>query len=96
MPFARRVPADMAAAVVLTSISAFAVLAQDAGGPEGPADIVAAQIRSQGHACVAPVVATRDPQVSSPNGAVWLLDCRNARYRVRLVPDMAAEVVRLR
>jgi hypothetical protein len=89
----RRLPVDMAAAVALTSLSAFAGLAQEV---EGPAGIVAAQIRSQGYACTAPVTATHDQQASTPYGAVWLLNCQNASYRVRLVPNMAAEVVRLR
>jgi hypothetical protein len=84
-----RPSADMAAALALTCWSALAVFAAE---PDGPADIIAAQIRSQGYACSAPVEATRDPQASGPDSAVWVLACQNARYRVRLVPDMAAQV----
>jgi hypothetical protein len=87
-----RQSADMAAAFALTCWSALAVLAAE---PDGPAGIIAAQIRSQGYACSAPVEATRDPQASGPDSAVWVLACQNARYRVRLVPDMAAQVTRL-
>jgi hypothetical protein len=83
---------DMTAAVALTCWSALAVLAAE---PDGPAGIIAAQIRSQGYACGAPVSATRDTQASRPDSAVWVLRCQNARYRVRLVPDMAAQVTRL-
>jgi hypothetical protein len=36
--------------------------------------------------------AKRDPRASKPDEQVWLLTCTNARYRVRLVPDMAAAV----
>jgi hypothetical protein len=83
---------DVAAGVVLTCLSALAGLAQ---GQETPAGIIAAQIRSQGYACTEPVAAMRDSQASRPNGVVWRLRCGNARYRVRLVPDMAAEVTRI-
>ena len=31
-------------------------------------------------------------QAFKPNEAVWTLRCDNGSYRVRLVPDMAAEV----
>ena len=87
-----RPSADMAAAFALAWWSALAVLAAE---PDGPAGIIAAQIRSQGYACGAPVAATRDSQASGPDSAVWILRCQNARYRVRLVPDMAAQVTRL-
>jgi hypothetical protein len=46
---------------------------------EGPKDIIAAQIRSQGYACAA-------------NQAVWMLRCQNASYRVTLIPNLAAKV----
>lgn len=62
---------------------------------ESPKDIIAAHIRNQGYACDAPQVATRDRSASKPNAAVWLLKCRNASYRVRLVPDMAAGVEKI-
>jgi hypothetical protein len=88
----RRLAADMAAAVALTGLSALAGLAQEVDAPAG---IVAAQIRSQGYACTAPVSAARDRQASRPNVTVWILRCRNASYRVQLVPDMAAQVTQL-
>jgi hypothetical protein len=86
----RRLPADVAAAAALTSLSAFAGLAEEA-----PADSIAAQIRTQGYACSAPVTAKRDRAASRPNETVWFLQCGNARYRVQLVPDMAAQVTQL-
>jgi len=60
------------------------------------ADDVAAQIRTQGYRCDAPVTAVRDVGRSRPDSAVWILTCGNARYRVRLVPDMAARVTKLK
>lgn len=87
-----RLPRDVAAAAVLTGVSALAGLAE---GQDTPAAIIAAQIRTQGYSCADPVTAERDVGASAPNSAVWILRCGNARYRVRLVPDMAAQVTRL-
>ena len=67
-----------------------------ASADETPGDIVAAQILTQGYACETPRVADRDGQASKPNEAVWILRCKNATYRVRLVPDMAAQVTQLK
>src|SRR5262249_20401881 len=86
----RRLPVDVAAAVALTWLSALAGLAE-----EMPADTIAAQIRTQGYACTGPVAAARDRVASRPNETVWLLQCGNARYRVLLVPDVAAQVTQL-
>ena len=84
---------ELAAAVALTCLSALASMAQEPGG--AAADIVAAQIRTQGYACNPPVAATRDQAASRPNETVWFLRCGNARYRVQLVPDLVAKVTRL-
>jgi hypothetical protein len=59
---------------------------------ETPAAGIAAQIRAQGYRCDAPVSAERDPALSRPDEAVWILKCQNASYRVRLIPDLAARV----
>jgi hypothetical protein len=90
---ARRLPVDLTAAVALTCLSA---LASVAAQTESPGEIIAAQIRTQGFACSAPVTATRDQAASQPNAAVWVLSCGNARYQVRLVPNMAAQVTQLK
>ena len=68
-----------------------------AAGPSGedPKDILAAQLRDQGYACDQPQSAERDVQASAPDEAVWIVQCDNAKYRMRLVPDMAAKVERL-
>jgi hypothetical protein len=62
---------------------------------ETPKEIIAAQIRMQGFACDKPVSAERDRAASRPNETVWLLKCEDHSYRVRLVPDMAADVLLL-
>jgi hypothetical protein len=62
---------------------------------ELPAEIIAVQIRKQGFACEEAQSAARDREASTPNAAVWILHCKNASYRVRLTPDMAARVERI-
>jgi hypothetical protein len=59
------------------------------------AAIVAAQVRSQGHNCQAPVRATRDVDLSRPDLPVWVLECADARYRVRIIADQAAEITKI-
>jgi hypothetical protein len=61
-----------------------------------PAGDIAAQVRSQGYKCDQPITATRDVKRSKPDSAVWILKCQNAVYRVRLDPDMAAHITKLR
>jgi hypothetical protein len=60
-----------------------------------PVEIVADQIRDQGFSCNKALTAQRDPEYSRPDEPVWILECDNAIYRVRLIPDMAAYVERL-
>ncbi len=60
-----------------------------------PAEIIAAQIRDQGFSCDKALSAERDRERSTPDEAVWILKCENATYRVRLIPDQAADVKRL-
>jgi hypothetical protein len=68
-----------------------------AAGPAGddPRNVLAAQLRDQGYACDQPQSAERDAQASGPDEAVWIVQCENAKYRMRLDPDMAAKVERL-
>jgi hypothetical protein len=58
-------------------------------------EIIAAQIRSQGFSCDHPLSAERDSADAKPGEAGWILKCENATYRVRLIPDMAADVERI-
>jgi hypothetical protein len=70
-------------------LSSQLVIAEDV---ESPKDDIAAQIHAEGYACDQPQSATRDPQASRPDEEVWLLRCEGASYRVRLIPDVAAQV----
>ena len=60
-----------------------------------PPEIIADQIRDQGLSCKKALTVERDPSYSRPDEPVWILKCDDATYRVRLVPGMAAHVVRL-
>jgi hypothetical protein len=40
--------------------------------------------------------ANKDVRRSRPDEAAWVLRCKDATYRLRLVPDMAARVQRLK
>ncbi len=62
---------------------------------ESAKDIVAAQLRRQGHACKTAKNAKRDKHDSKPGEEVWILTCDNATYRVQLVPHMGAKIERL-
>jgi hypothetical protein len=76
------------AAVIATSAGSGLALALD----EMPKEIIAAHIRMQGFTCDKPISAERDAAASRPNETVWHLKCEDHSYRVRLVPDMAADV----
>lgn len=79
----------LAAAAVIAAACDAPVAAQD----DKPANIIAAQIRTQGFPCDEALSAERESH--APNETVWVLTCRNATYRVRLTPDMAAQVERI-
>src|SRR5262249_55421780 len=79
-------------AVVLALGVALTILPARAAD-EMSAEIIAVQIREQGYACDKALSAEREhPELDD---AVWILKCDNARYRVRLIPDMAAKVEKL-
>jgi len=67
-----------------------AALAQD---PD--VSIIAAQVRSQGFACDNPTDAERIADESAPDQEVYTLACDGVTYRVKLIPDMAAEITKI-
>jgi hypothetical protein len=66
------------------------------GAGDDPKQILAAQLRDQGYECDQPQSASQDMTASKPDEAVWVVQCENAKYRVHLVPDMAARVERIK
>jgi hypothetical protein len=84
------------AAALPSAIAIFAIAWTQSGAAQDAASaMLAAQIREQGYACGQPIGAERDPALARADSAVWLLSCNDVRYRIRLVPDMAARVERL-
>jgi len=66
------------------------VAAQTTGDLEDPKELIAAQVRDQGKTCDTPQSAKREQDQSDEE--VWILECDNATYRVKIVPDMAATI----
>ncbi|WP_331374254.1 hypothetical protein [Sinorhizobium chiapasense] len=58
--------------------------------------VIAAQIRSQGYACINPTSAEPVAAESRPDEPVYVLLCENATYKVHLVPDQAAKVKQIK
>ncbi len=75
-----------------TSTVKLAMAQQGDASQGGPADIVAVQLRQQGHRCEKPVSAESDAALSRPDERAWVVKCANASYRMRLMPGMAAVV----
>src|SRR5262245_8942542 len=57
--------------------------------------VLADQIRSQGFACDNPTSAERVAAESAPDVPVYVLKCESGTYKIRLVPDEAAEVTKV-
>jgi hypothetical protein len=74
----------------LASTSAFAET-----GIEPPMDLLATQLRDQGFACDHPDNAQMDEKATRPNETVWVVECKGARYRMTVVPDLAAKIEKL-
>ena len=58
--------------------------------------IVADQVRSQGFVCESPSFAVRMTSEWTPEQPAYLLTCQNATYQVRVVPDQAARVIKVK
>ena len=88
-------PLRWAAAAVFAAGIHPALAQTDSGAVDDAAagELVAVQARQQGFACSEPASAKRDP--TADDDAVWTLTCADAKYRVRLGPDQAAEIQKL-
>src|SRR6476646_8428862 len=62
---------------------------------EAAAEVLAAELRRQGHRCEGQSNAERDAERSRPDETVWVVRCTNATYRMRLIPHQAAQVEQL-
>ncbi len=68
---------------------------QDTSSGANVNDLLAVQVREQGNSCDKPESAEQLKEQSQPDVEVWILKCENATYRVKLIPDMAAEIARI-
>jgi len=74
----------------------FVSLAQDASAQETAKGLLATQARAQGYRCDKPISAKKDVKRSRPDEAFWVLRCERNSYTMRLTPDMAAHIQRLK
>ncbi len=79
-----------AAVAIATSVAAACSVADSEA-----AKVAAVAVRAEGFPCAEPVSAQRDPAVSKPDEAAWVLVCSDASYRVQFMGDMRPKVERL-
>jgi len=82
--------------VTIIQVAIGAAAVQSVAAQEAPRDLLAAQIRDQGYRCNKAISAKKNVKRSRADEAVWVLRCDTGTYRLRLVPDMAARVQRLK
>jgi hypothetical protein len=71
-------------------IAPFTVIyAEDAG------TVVSTFLLREGYRCDKPITTTRDVADSVPEEEAWILKCKNATYRVRLLPHSLSRVEKL-
>lgn len=58
----------------------------------GAKDIVAIQLRAQGIPCTSPSKAVKDVPESSRDEMAWIISCKEAIYRVKLIPHVGSRV----
>ena len=85
---------------LLVTTMAAVVLATGVATAAPPADSEAAKVaaetvRDRGFPCAEPISAQRDQGQAKPDEVVWLLVCRDGRYRVRFMGEMPAKIDRL-
>jgi hypothetical protein len=87
-PLARSFLANMLAGVLLW----LACLPADAHEQSLQLEVIAAQVRRQGFVCKNPISVERIEAGSRPDEPLYVIKCEGASYRVRLIPDRAAEI----
>jgi len=86
----------MRALCVVTVQLVIATLVQPVSAQERAKGLLAVQARAQGYRCDIPISATRDAKRSGPDASFWVLRCERNSYTMRLAPDMAAHIQRLK
>jgi hypothetical protein len=80
------------AAVLLAGAATALAQQPPQGGDLEAIALISGQVRAQGHACARATAAQRDPALSRPDEAVWVLTCNDGTYRVHLTPDKAPKI----
>lgn len=73
----------------LLCLLAVPCLAEDSESPE---TIVSSVVRREGYKCEKPIKATKDVEDSVPEEMAWILKCKNATYKVQLLPHYLSAV----
>jgi hypothetical protein len=82
--------------VQVTGVIVVAALAAASSRADTEAAKVAADaVRAEGLPCQEPASAERDAAASKPDEAVWILECKDARYEVRFKGDTKPVIKRL-
>lgn len=82
----------------LVLISAHIVLANSLLKPclaedlESAETIVSSVVRREGYQCDKPIHAFKDEADSVPEEMAWFLKCKNAAYKVKLLPHYLSEI----
>lgn len=82
----------LAAAGAVFAVAGSLMSVAQTAPPQTAPEALAAQLRAQGYHCEPPLHAERDTRLSRPDEAVWILKCKTSTFRIRLDPDMAAQV----
>jgi hypothetical protein len=73
----------------LLCVLAFPCLADDTESAE---TVISSVVRREGYKCEKPIKATKDVEDSVPEEMAWFLKCKNATYKVQLLPHYLSTV----
>ena len=59
---------------------------------ESPETIISSVVRREGYKCEKPIKATKNVEDSIPEEMAWILKCKNATYKVQLLPHYLSAV----
>ena len=79
----------IAGMIALLCVLAVPCLADDLESPE---TIISSVVRREGYKCDKPIKATKDVEDSVPDEMAWFLKCKNATYKVQLLPHYLSAV----
>jgi hypothetical protein len=79
----------ISAHIVLANSLVTSCLADDLESVE---TIVSSVVRREGYRCDKPIYASKDEADSVPEEMAWFLKCKNATYKVKLLPHYLSEI----